>query len=267
MKDFAIRAGKRALPYYGKVASQIKSVRVHDRVSESPVTVLDHAIQELFLAELIQHDLTNIGFNGEEDTHLKFFFSNTLNDGMVVHCDPIDGTEGFASGKGRFAVGMGISHAQNGVHRFSTTVIYAPLEDTLYWSHHDSFSSHSKVKNPDRTISFRRTLNPAGAAKVKKMGYRVVFPSSLHLSLIDVALGRIGAVIPGHTNVHDVLVPYSFAHNYGVTPTDYEGNSRTSYSLKPHASGFDRIHDIAYFANKEMRDELVPILSNPKYMK
>ncbi len=128
LKRFAVFAGKFSLPYYGKVETRYKTIEIAQKLRESPVTVIDHAIQDLLLAELVRKEMNHVSFNGEEETHLRFFFPQKHSTGITLHCDPIDGTAAFISGKNRFAVGIGLSSAKKGVHDFFSTVIYSPIE-------------------------------------------------------------------------------------------------------------------------------------------
>lgn len=263
LKEFAVFAGKLALPYYGKVATHTKMIKTAQSLRESEVTVIDHAIQEILLAELIRKGYTNLAFNGEEDTHLKFFFRTDYENGVTLHCDPIDGTRAFIQGKNRFASGYGLSHAKNGEHEFFASVIYSPLEKILYWSLNDQRSRHSVEKNPPKTI-VERMLNPEGLKKTKECGFSRFIVGNAHLAVVEVALGQIGAVMLDDVEVHDALIPYSFAQGYGIYPYDENGVKIKKRKLKHDSTGFARMNRVYYFANKEIRDELIPIISNPK---
>lgn len=257
-----------ALPYYGKIESTTKSIRVHDRVHESPVTAIDHCLQELVLAELVMHGYTDVAFNGEEDTHLQFFFPHSFEreKGITVHCDPIDGTLSYVRGDNRFAVGFGLSRYVEGKHHFFGTVIYSPLEDDLFWAFENEKSSHTREKNIPRTIAARRRFTQPIKDKLQDAGYRLVNPGNAHLGIVDVALGRVGAAFYS-AHVHDVLIPFAFAANHGVFPLDEKGKRMDPFELPITNGHFSRIPIINYFASKEIQEELMPILQNPNYIK
>lgn len=243
----------------------MKNILIHGKMIESPVTVIDHAIQELLLAELLRKRFTHMAFNGEEDTHLKFFFSNNYSKDITLHCDPIDGTENFAKGQDRFSVGFGLSRFANGKHDFFSSVVYSPLEDILYWSFQDEKSRHVQNDRPLPMISSNRCLNEKGIEKVQGMGYSRYRAGGAFLGVIDVALGRASAFLHWCITVHDALIAFSFAKNNGVVTTDWNGNRLKKFDLKIGPHGFEPIPKICYFANDEIKEELLPILQNPKY--
>jgi fructose-1,6-bisphosphatase/inositol monophosphatase family enzyme len=265
LKDFATYAGEISLPYYGKIASSSKSILIHGKMRESPVTALDHGIQELLLAELMRKGFTDVAFNGEEESHLKFFFRTDYNNGVTVHCDPIDGTRSFVSGKLPYCTGYALSRAKNGKHEFFSSVVYDPVQKILYSSFKGEASVHVKSKKAPKTYTGLHGLSAAEKKKMVDLGYVHVDAGTAHLSIIDVALGRIGAYLHYPIQVHDALVPFSFAQNYGVLPYDGKGKPLESFTLTHSSSGFSRIPKLGYFANDKIRDELLPLLMDPKF--
>lgn len=265
LKNFAVYAGKISLPYYGKIASSSKSILIHEKLRESPVTALDHGIQELLLAELMRNGFSDVAFNGEEESHLKFFFRTDYDNGVTVHCDPIDGTKSFVSGKKPYCTGYALSHAKKGKHEFFASVVYDPVQAILYSSFKDEVSSHVKSKKAPKTYTGLHGLNAQGKKKVEDLGYIHVDAGTAHLAIVEVALGRIGAYLHYPIQVHDALVPFSFARNYGVFPYDGKGKPLSSFSLSHSPAGFARIPKLGYFANHAIRDDLLPLLMDPKY--
>ncbi len=264
LKEFAVFSGELALPYYGKIERQNKTIKIAETLRESPVTVVDHGIQEMALSELIRKGFTHLAFNGEEETHLKFFFKGDYSNGLVVHCDPIDGTRAFANGKNRFAVGFGLSRAKEDVHEFFSTIIYSPLEKKLFWSFENKCSEHEKQKSPPKNIATVRLLTKEGISKVQNKGYAPAPLESMHLGIVDVALGKLGAMTGFHVDAHDAFIPFSFAQNCGVLPYDIDGKKIKKIKLERAAKGYNPIPTIFYFANDEIRDELLPIFQNAK---
>lgn len=264
LKEFSLFAGELSHPYYGKIASTTKQVRTHDHVRESPVTAMDHGIQELLLAELIRKKWTHIAFNGEEDTHLKVFLSNDFKRDFTLHCDPIDGTDSFAKGNAPYATSYALSRYSNGKNDFFSTVIYSPLEKEMYWAFEDEVSRHARSKNVEKTFNSRRIFSDTGKARMKELEYKYAFHGSAHLGIVDVVLGRLGAIILSDVLVHDALIPFAFAKNYGIIPTDQHGTKMKKFELEIEQGQFKRIPKLCYFANKEIEDELIPILSNSK---
>ncbi len=266
LKRFSIFAGKLALPYYGKIERQNKTVQIAETLHESPVTVVDHGIQEMVLSELVRNDFTDLAFNGEEETHLKFFFKGDYSNGLVVHCDPIDGTRSFVNGKNRFAVGFALSHAKNNVHDFFSTIIYSPIEKKLFWSFKNQTSRHVKEKNPPKLIATKRMLTKLGQERLIKMGYAPAPMESMHLGIVDVALGRLGAMTGFHVDAHDAFIPFSFAKNAGIFPYTVDGKKIRRIKLERAAKGYKPIPKLFYFANDAIRDELLPVFQNSKNM-
>ena len=143
--------------------------------------------------------------------------------------------------------------------------MYSPLEKILYWSFENKVSKHVKEKKAPRTISGLHALNSAGAKKVEELGYTHAKTGNAHLTIVDVALSRVGALLHWPIQVHDALIPFSFAQNYGVLPYSMNGEPLSTFELVHSSKGFSRIPKLPYFANDEIRDELLPIIQNPKF--
>ena len=265
LKKFAVYAGDISLPYYGKIASTSKSILIHEKLRESPVTALDHGIQELLLAELMRNGFSDVAFNGEEESHLKFFFRTDYDNGITVHCDPIDGTKSFVSGKKPYCTGYALSRAKKGKHEFFSSVVYDPIRKILYSSFEDEASKHRQSKRAPKSFTGLHGLNMLGRKKIADLGYATVDAGNAHLAIIDVALGRIGAYLHYPIQVYDALIPCSFARNYGVLPYDGKGKPLDSFELSHSSKGFARIPKLGYFANNKVRDDLLPLLMDPKY--
>ncbi len=267
LKKLAVQSGKLALPYYGKIASQNKYVPLHGNEREMPVTALDHGIQELVLASLLQHGYDDFAFNGEEDTHLKFFFKQPLAQGTCIHCDPIDGTKSFVDGTHAFCVGFGLSRARKKKHEFFASIIYNPITKQLYWAYEGKSSSHLPQNPPLRVAYFKRRLNENGIKRVESLGYSWGERGSAHLGIVETALGESAACAMRNINVHDALIPYAFARSKGIIPVDAHGKKMgPGFVLEGDERQFARVPVVNYFASKEMQEELLPILQNPKYL-
>ncbi|QQR93073.1 MAG: hypothetical protein IPJ89_02430 [Candidatus Iainarchaeum archaeon] len=267
LKKLAVQSGKLALPHYGKIASQVKLVPLHAHVRETPVTALDHGIQELVLASLLQNGYEDYAFNGEEDTHLKFFFPKELDKGTCIHCDPIDGTRAFVEGKLPFCVGFGLSRVKKQKHDFFASVVYNPVSKQLYWAYEDRSSPQLPLENPPKVAYFKRRLNDAGIKRVESLGYTWGIGASAHLGVVETSLGMRSVCALKNIPVHDALIPYAFARAKGVIPVDVDGKKLThGLALPLHGNKFDSIPSINYFANKEAQEELLPILQNPNYL-
>ncbi len=126
-------------------------------------------------------------------------------------------------------------------------------------------SNQPRNQFPPRTLAAKHFFNEAGKERLKRMGYSFVNPGSGHLGVIDVALGKMGGITGRDIDVHDALIPYSFAKNAGLLPFDEQGNGLKKFEMEYGPQGFPRIPKIIYLANKEIKDELIPILSNPKF--
>ena len=265
LKKFAVYAGEVSLPYYGKIASSSKTILIHEKLREFPVTALDHGIQELLLAELMRGGFSDVAFNGEEESHLKFFFRTDYDNGVTVHCDPIDGTTSFVSGKKPYCTGYAISRARKGKHEFFSSVVYDPLRKVQYSSFKNEASMHVKSKKIPKTFAGLHGLNSAGKKKLADLSYTHVDTGNAHLAIIDVALGKIGAYLHYPIHVHDALIPFSFARYYGVLPYDGKGNRLDAFTLSHSPSGFSRIPKLGFFANDSIRDDLLSIMMDPKF--
>ena len=267
LKKLAVESGKLALPYYGKISSQRKYVPLHENVRETPVTALDHGIQEMVLATLLQKGYSDYAFNGEEDTHLKFFFKEPLSKGICIHCDPIDGTKAFVEGKLPFCVGFGLSRVKKNKHEFFASAIYNPLQKELYWAYEDQSSKQPSINPPKKVAYFKRRLNEAGIKRVESMGYSWGIGASAHLGIVETALGMRSVCALKNIDVHDALIPYAFAQSKGIFPVDLDGKKiGPAFELPIHANRFERLPYAHYFASKEIQEELLPVLQNPRYM-
>lgn len=267
LKKLAVESGKLALPYYGKIASQNKQVPLHGNMRETPVTALDHGIQEMVLATLLREGYSDYAFNGEEDTHLKFFFQEPLSKGTCIHCDPIDGTKAFVEGKLSFCVGFGLSRVKKNKHEFFASVIYNPLTKQLYWAYENKSSPQEPLENPVKVAYFKRRLNEAGVKRVESMGYSWGVGASAHLGIVETSLGMRSVCALKNIDVHDALIPYAFAQSKGVSPVDLDGKKiGPAFELPIHANRFERLPYAHYFASKEIQEELLPVLQNPRYM-
>jgi fructose-1,6-bisphosphatase/inositol monophosphatase family enzyme len=269
LKKLAVQSGKMALPYYGNIVSQSKFVPAHAHVRETPVTALDHGIQEMVLASLLQHGYDDFAFNGEEDTHLKFFFKRPLTEGVCIHCDPIDGTKAFVDGNFHFCVGFGLSRMHKEKHEFFASVIYDPLAKQLYWAYDGKVSKHEPIVPPQKIAFSRHRLTEAGRKAVQAKGYTFGERGSAHLGIVETALGQSAFCALRHIEIHDALIPYAFARSMGISPVDVDGKKLGPlFDLKidHHSHKFERIPTIIYFSGKEAQEELLPILQNPHYM-
>lgn len=267
LKKLAVQSGKLALPYYGKIASQSKLVPLHAHVRETPVTALDHGIQELVLASLLQNGYEDYAFNGEEDTHLKFFFPQELDNGICIHCDPIDGTKAFVNGTFAFCVGFGLSRMRKGKHEFFASVVYNPIAKQLYWAYDGKTSAHSPMVPPQKIAFSKFRITPEGKKAVEALGYSFGERGSAHLGIIETALGQSAYCALRHIEVHDALIPYAFARAMGIVPVDVAGKKLGPlFDLPIKNHKFERIPSIIYFSGKEAQKELLPILQNPHYM-
>jgi fructose-1,6-bisphosphatase/inositol monophosphatase family enzyme len=213
----------------------------------------------------MRRGFTDVAFNGEEESHLKFFFRTDYDNGVTVHCDPIDGTISFAKGDKPYCTGYALSRAKNGKHDFFASVVYDPIQKILYSSFMGDVSPHPQSKKAPKTYTGVHGLSTAGKRKVEDLGYTHIDAGTAHLAIIDVALGRIGAYLHYPIQVHDALIPFSFARNYGVYPYDGSGNPLDTFTLAHSSKGFARIPKLGYFANNKVRDDLLPLLMDPKY--
>jgi hypothetical protein len=50
-----------------------------------------------------------------------------------------------------------------------------------------------------------------------------------------------------------------------LTPYTNDGKKMKKIALEPTSKGYKTIHKVYYFANDQIRDELMPIFQNPKY--
>lgn len=260
LKDFAPMAGKLALPHYGKIDQETKMLQLEGKEYPSAVTWLDKSLQELLLARLIENGFSNVAFNGEEDTPLVHFFSQAVDQTICVHCDPIDGTKPFIRGDGKFAVGLGLSRpVENGLEFFAT-VVYDVLDDQLYWSFENE-ASHTANKNPPRIVYVYRTVSEEKRKELTNAGFTVeVSNMCAHLGIVTVGLGQASAYMYGSMQVHDALIPYSFAHRLGALAYGINGHWQNPFSLVVEKNRFDRIPKMNYYANSTIADEIESIL-------
>ncbi len=265
LKDFAVRAGEMALPYYGKIERHTKTVVTAGKQVDCAVTALDLAIQELLLAELIQKGFTEYALNAEEETPLKFFFRNNYSTGITLHVDPIDGTKSFHEGNNRFAIGMGLSRIKEGKHDFFASVVYSPLEKELYWAFEDEVSAQKKLNPPARKFHAHRALNEEGKRRITEKGLQHYYPGCAHLGVIDAAMGKLSVYALWRIEVHDAFIPYAFAKQKGIMMVDGMGNILSSpFDLEIVNGKFSPLSKLTYFTNRQAYDEFWPVFENPE---
>lgn len=107
-------------------------------------------------------------------------------------------------------------------------------------------------------------LTKPGQERLIKLNYSPAPMESMHLGIVDVSLGKLGAMTGYHVDAHDAFIPFSFAQNYGVLPYDIDGKKIRKIRLERAAKGYKPISTIFYFANDEIRDELLPVFQNAK---
>ncbi len=118
--QLARAAGAAALAYYG---GPLKIV--HKSENEDPVTQADHAANDVIVAGL-QAEFAADGLVSEESVDTV----RRLGRARVWMVDPLDGTRGFISGNGDFAVQIGL--AVEGAAALG--VVYLPVPDVLYYA-------------------------------------------------------------------------------------------------------------------------------------
>lgn len=265
LKEFAVRAGKISIPYYGKIERHTKPITVGGKIVESSVTAIDFAIQELLLAELFRRGFTEFALNAEEETPLKFFFNNNFSSGITLHVDPIDGTKSFQSGNNRYAIGMGLSRVREGNHEFFASVVYSPIENELYWAFEDEKSPQKKLHPPAKKFQSHRALNDQGKHHMDKAGLTSYYPGGAHLGIVDMALGKLSVYALWRIEVHDAFIPYAFAQQHGVFLVDGNGNElHNPFELEIQHGKFTPLSKLTYFTSKKAFEEFWPVFENPK---
>lgn len=263
LKEIAIQCGKISLPYYGKISSTQKHMHLDGKLHASPVTAIDLGLQEMILAELIRNGYAGkIGFNGEEETPLRFFFPLQRENGITLHCDPIDGTASFSRGDNRYSVGMGLSRHTAQGHDFFATIVYQPLSNELMWAF-DGEISHPQKSRPPLTVYAYHVFTEKGLQKLSSMGYQLGNAGNAHAGILDIALGKAAAFLIRTTEVHDACVPLAFARNLGIDIWLNGKYEKGSIHLKSNGKNFERLNKVAYFANEEIAQDLIPIFEDP----
>ncbi len=122
--DVAIRlargAGAAALAHYGGPLRI-----VHKSENDDPVTQADHAANDVII-EGLEREFPADGLLSEESVDTV----RRLDRARVWIIDPLDGTRGFISGNGDFAVQIGL--AVEGAAALG--VVYLPVTDVLYYA-------------------------------------------------------------------------------------------------------------------------------------
>jgi 3'(2'),5'-bisphosphate nucleotidase len=113
-------AGAAALAYYGGPLRI-----VHKSENDDPVTQADHAANDVIVRGL-QAEFPADGLLSEESVDTV----RRLDRARVWIVDPLDGTRGFISGNGDFAVQIGLAVA--GAAQLG--VVYLPVTDVLYYA-------------------------------------------------------------------------------------------------------------------------------------
>lgn len=108
---------------YAKPIKVEKKINADDYLE--PVTATDRAANELIVSS-IRNVFPDDGILAEESIDTE----HRLNKPRVWMIDPLDGTNGFITRDGDFAVQIGLAEAGLGV----MGVVYQPMPDILYWA-------------------------------------------------------------------------------------------------------------------------------------
>lgn len=263
LKDFALYWGNYAKRFYGKIHYKFKEEMLNGKLHKTYLTEVDVEVQRNLLSMLLGKGFYDFAFNGEEDTLLKDLMRGVLGKDWAVHCDPIDGTESFVKGKGFFATGYGVSNPGND---FVMSVVYSPLESRLYCASPWEKNAFEKKKESSREIYVsRKILNEEGRKEMEKKGFAFKQIDSTHVWISKIALGELGAIVLNKTNVHDGLVPYAFAKAQGIEAYDDLGNVLDKSKLVVKEGKYERMSRMGYFADDEIRKELVDILKRDEF--
>ena len=214
---------------------------------------------------------SEIDLNVEEKTQIQKSFTSCP--WLTLHCDPLDNTHGYIEGDQYFSSGYALSDI---LDRFTHAVIVAPTRGLLYTASPDGCDSsiigkinaRDTIPNPDmNTILSRGLLSERGESRLKKAGFMVTGLRGAHLSVIDTALGNVGALLYGVGNVHDVLLPYAFAKAKGATLTDARGREVVGKRFLRREKGstplYERVPSACYFSPAfSKKDGILNILSS-----
>ncbi len=121
-REIALAAWRGVEKYYGA------DVEVTHK-KDGPATIADREASRFILAELAAR-FPGDGLLSEEDPD---DFSRLERERVWI-VDPIDGTKGFISGSGDFAVQLGLAVRRDGEYHSILGVVYHPVRDCLYFA-------------------------------------------------------------------------------------------------------------------------------------
>lgn len=184
----AREAGAAALTYFRPGAAS--TAQVSYKEGNSPVTVADHAANDILLRRL-----------GDAFPDFAIISEETAPDqkrGSQSHAliiDPIDGTRGFIEGRPHWCVSVGLAIEGVAV----AGVVHAPALKHTYTAHDGGGAFLNGTRLPIRTLPDRSTLRFSGPKALVAEGARIfgLEPahqprlSSLALRLVEVATGDV----------------------------------------------------------------------------
>lgn len=226
-----------------------KNLKIEIKPDNSPVTQVDHAINEL-ISQKIKAAYPEHGLLGEEADH------GTGEEEFQWVCDPLDGTKAFVIGAPMSTCILGLTKAG----QMLVSVVYNPYTDRLYHAVKDegAFCNDQSISVSQRSLAesgyvllsessfhFAKSIEAAGG-RVEPMagaGYRSMF----------IATGRCLATIQVKADFHDVGPASLIVEEAGGKVTDLNGE--TIIFNQPLSKGI-------ILSNGAAHNELVNITKN-----
>jgi 3'(2'), 5'-bisphosphate nucleotidase len=259
--NLARQAGAAALKYYGT------PLLVEHKIGfDEPVTQADHAANNVIvlgLKELFPED----GLLSEEsvDTHVR------LKKDRVWIVDPLDGTNGFISGDGDFAVQIGLAVEGQSI----LGVVYQPASDVLYWASKGSGSwvvrpgSEPEMMQVSKEVdSSRMRLAASRTHRSNKMD-RIIeafgFKEEVRRGSVGIKIGLISERmcdlyihLSARVKEWDTCAPSIILHEAGGLMTDLFGNPLRYNELDvQHHNGLVATNGVVH---NTVIDRLAPLL-------
>ena len=176
MRRLAVEAGMETLRYFGDA-----SLRVEHKEDDSPVTVADHAADEVIVNGL-QTAFPDIPIVTEEraESHGAILGVGARRFFLV---DPLDGTKEFVGGRGEYTVNIAL--IEEGAPMLGA--VFAPAMDRLFWTPDPDFAVEEREEvRSDRIEPLRRLW----VAAANNNALRAVASRSHRDAETDAFLGR-----------------------------------------------------------------------------
>lgn len=223
VKDLVVEAGRRALPYWGRVAAQAKA-------DQTLVTQVDQSTEQ-FLREGISNLYPSHAFTGEE-----FGLTGSASSPVWV-CDPIDGTTNFVYGLPLWCVSLGLMVEGEPV----VGVVYLPAVGELFCATHGggAFCNGTRIQGRDAVgVAVEDPIglssNALKSVNIEAINGKLRSLGSIAIEFLYTARGNLAATIGLYEGIVDVAAAWCICAEAGCAVEYLDGSPLSPGSLLPN---------------------------------